>query len=59
MTEIFLITLLIFAAAMLYSSVGHGGASGYLAVMVFVLFRTGNNAPDRARFVHLRFFRKK
>ena len=27
------LTLLIFAAALLYSSVGHGGASGYLAAM--------------------------
>ena len=29
----FLLTLLIFIAALLYSSVGHGGASGYLAAM--------------------------
>ena len=31
-----LIILAIFIVAMLYSSVGHGGASGYLAVMAFV-----------------------
>lgn len=31
-----LIALLIFFAAMLYSSVGHGGASGYLAVMALL-----------------------
>lgn len=31
-----LIVLLIFFAAMLYSSVGHGGASGYLAVMALL-----------------------
>lgn len=33
MSEIFLLTFLIFIAALLYSSVGHGGASGYLAAM--------------------------
>ena len=32
MTDTVLLTLLIFAAALLYSSVGHAGASGYLAV---------------------------
>ena len=31
-----LIILSIFAVAVMYSSVGHGGASGYLAVMAFV-----------------------
>lgn len=31
MTDIILLTALIFAAAVLYSSVGHAGASGYLA----------------------------
>jgi len=30
-----LLTVLIFIAALLYSSVGHGGASGYLAAMAF------------------------
>ena len=44
MTEVFLIALLIFAAAMLYSSVGHGGASGYLAVMALFSF-----APETMR----------
>jgi uncharacterized membrane protein YfcA len=33
MTETLLLTLFIFAAALLYSSVGHAGASGYLAAM--------------------------
>src|SRR3974377_1499692 len=33
-----LLTLLIFDAALLYSTVGHGGASGYLAAMA--LFNT-------------------
>ena len=33
MTDTHLLTLLIFVAAVLYSSVGHGGASGYLAAM--------------------------
>src|SRR2546426_11812955 len=37
----FLLTLLIFVAALLYSTVGHGGASGYLAAMA--LF---NTPPD-------------
>src|SRR5215217_3251779 len=43
-TEIILIAVLIFAAAMLYSSVGHGGASGYLAVMALFSF-----APEKMR----------
>lgn len=33
MSEVIFISVLILLAAMLYSSVGHGGASGYLAVM--------------------------
>ena len=33
MTNSILLTLLIFVAALLYSAVGHGGASGYLAAM--------------------------
>jgi uncharacterized membrane protein YfcA len=33
MNELLWLTLLIFAAALLYSSVGHAGASGYLAAM--------------------------
>lgn len=41
MTSTLTLTLLIFIAALLYSSVGHGGASGYLAAMA--LF---NLAPD-------------
>src|SRR5882672_5992171 len=41
MTATLLLTLLIFIAALLYSSVGHAGASGYLAAMA--LF---NLAPD-------------
>jgi uncharacterized membrane protein YfcA len=40
-TDTLLLTLLIFTAALLYASVGHGGASGYLAAMA--LF---NLAPD-------------
>jgi uncharacterized membrane protein YfcA len=35
-TETWLLALLIFASALLYSSVGHGGASGYLAMMALV-----------------------
>jgi uncharacterized membrane protein YfcA len=41
MTDTLLLTLLIFFAALLYSSVGHAGASGYLAAMA--LF---NLAPE-------------
>ncbi|MFZ3058841.1 MAG: sulfite exporter TauE/SafE family protein [Candidatus Methanoperedens sp.] len=33
MDDIFLLSVLIFAAGLLYSSVGHAGASGYLAAM--------------------------
>lgn len=36
MNDVVLLTLLIFAAAILYSSVGHAGASGYLAAMALV-----------------------
>jgi|SRR5215203_3255465 len=43
-TEIILLVALIFAAAILYSTVGHGGASGYLAVMALFSF-----APETMR----------
>ncbi|MDH5432713.1 MAG: sulfite exporter TauE/SafE family protein [Gammaproteobacteria bacterium] len=36
MNSIILLSFLIFAAAIIYSSVGHGGASGYLAAMALV-----------------------
>jgi len=36
MGEVALLAILIFAAAILYSSVGHAGASGYLAAMALV-----------------------
>lgn len=36
MTTVILLTVAIFAMAMLYSSVGHAGASGYLAAMAIV-----------------------
>jgi hypothetical protein len=36
MPDLALLALLVFAAALLYSSVGHGGASGYLAAMGLV-----------------------
>jgi uncharacterized membrane protein YfcA len=35
----------IFAVAVLYSSVGHGGASGYLAVMAFIAVAPGVTRP--------------
>jgi uncharacterized membrane protein YfcA len=34
--ELFVVVIAIFIVAVLYSSVGHGGASGYLAVMAFL-----------------------
>lgn len=40
-SEMLFLSLCIFTVAILYSSVGHGGASGYLAVMSFFAF-----APD-------------
>src|SRR5215204_5717041 len=36
MSEVALLTVMILAAAILYSSVGHAGASGYLAAMALV-----------------------
>jgi uncharacterized membrane protein YfcA len=36
MEQVILLAVLIFAAALLYSSVGHAGASGYLAAMALV-----------------------
>ena len=44
-TDLILFALLIFAAAMLYSSVGHGGASGYLAVMALFSFAPATMRP--------------
>ena len=44
MSDEWLLTALIFAAALLYSSVGHAGASGYLAAMAFY-----GLAPDSMR----------
>jgi len=40
-----LIALTIFAVAILYSSVGHGGASGYLAVMALLAVSPGVTRP--------------
>lgn len=40
-----LIILAIFVVAVLYSSVGHGGASGYLAVMAFLAVAPGVTRP--------------
>ncbi len=40
-----LIILAIFVVAVLYSSVGHGGASGYLAVMAFLAVASGITRP--------------
>ena len=41
-----LIVLAVFLVAVLYSSVGHGGASGYLAVMAFLAVAPTGDAPD-------------
>ncbi|QQS32121.1 MAG: sulfite exporter TauE/SafE family protein [Acidobacteriota bacterium] len=40
-----LIILIVFLVAVLYSSVGHGGASGYLAVMAFLAVAPGITRP--------------
>lgn len=46
MTELELLTsALIFVAALLYSSVGHGGASGYLAVMALMSIAPAQMKP--------------
>lgn len=39
------VVIAIFAVAVLYSSVGHGGASGYLAVMAFLLVEPSVTRP--------------
>ena len=43
--EPILIVLAVFLVAVLYSSVGHGGASGYLAVMAFLAVAPGVTRP--------------
>ena len=45
MTDTFILTLLIFIAALLYSSVGHAGASGYLAAMALFYLAPGVMKP--------------
>src|SRR5947207_3247986 len=45
MTDTLFLTLLIFIAALLYSSVGHGGASGYLAAMALFNLAPGVMKP--------------
>ena len=45
MIEALTIILAIFIVAVLYSSVGHGGASGYLAVMAFLAVAPGVTRP--------------
>jgi uncharacterized protein len=45
METVVLLTVLIFAAAVLYSSVGHAGASGYLAAMALVGVAPGVMKP--------------
>ena len=37
LSSIFVVSLLFFIVAFLYSSVGHGGASGYLAILSFII----------------------
>ena len=45
MTETLLLTSLIFVAALLYSSVGHAGASGYLAAMALFQLAPAHMRP--------------
>lgn len=45
MDSIYLFYVLLFVVAMLYSSVGHGGASGYLALMAIYAFTPGVMKP--------------
>ena len=45
MTDIFLLTPLIFLAALLFSSVGHGGASAYLATFALVSMTPASMRP--------------
>jgi len=45
MTEVVPLALLVLAAAVLYSSVGHGGASGYLAAMALLGVSTATMKP--------------
>ena len=44
-TTLIAIIAAIFVVAVLYSSVGHGGASGYLAVMAFLAVAPGVTRP--------------
>ena len=43
--NVYLLALLIFVIACLYSCVGHGGASGYLALMAFTAVPLSNAKP--------------
>jgi len=45
-SAVLLILLAIFAVAVLYSSVGHGGASGYLAVMALLSIAPTQTRPS-------------
>ena len=47
-STVFVLSLLIFTVAILYSSVGHGGASGYLAILSFFVF-----SPDEMASIAL------
>src|SRR3970040_2340443 len=44
--EFWLLLLLVFVIAVAYSSVGHGGASGYLALMSLFGFASAQMAPS-------------
>ncbi len=64
-TEI-LIVIAVFVVAVLYSSVGHGGASGYLAVMAFAAISPNVTKPTAlilnvfvASIAFLQFYREK
>ena len=46
--SVFLLAIIFFFAACLYSTVGHGGASAYLAVTALAGFTSRGHAPLRA-----------
>ena len=61
-----LIILAVFVVAVLYSSVGHGGASGYLAVMAFAAISPNVTRPTAlilnvfvASIAFFQFYREK
>ena len=56
-TEEALIALALLVIAALYSSVGHGGASGYLAVLSLLTFDFVTSTPHFSQMIPLNFIR--